>query len=102
MTSSRRAEICEPVSSRGGMAISMALLVAVEWHHHSATDLQSQCRHWRCGHDAGERGWITSADDGAANLHGDAHWGHPHRATRRRGSVGAKGATDRLSELDVP
>src|SRR5438309_244510 len=72
MTSSRRAEICEPVSSRGEIAISMALLVAVEWHHHSATDLQSQCRHWRCGHDAGEREWVTQSDDGAARIHGEA------------------------------
>ena len=67
------AEICEPVSSRGGIAVSMAFLVAVEWHHHSATDLQSQCSHRRCGHDDGERGWVTQSDDGGARIDGGDH-----------------------------
>ena len=49
MTSSSRAEICEPVSSRSGIAVSTALLVAVEWHHRIAIDLHSQWSHWRCG-----------------------------------------------------
>src|SRR6266545_6384127 len=45
MTSSSRAEICEPVSSRGGIAVSTTLLVAVEWRHHIAVELHSQWSH---------------------------------------------------------
>ena|SRR5437660_10731323 len=45
MTSSSRAEICEPVSSRGGIAVSTALLVGIEWHHHIAVDEHSQWSH---------------------------------------------------------
>src|SRR6185295_16942073 len=45
MTSSSRAEICEPVSSRSGIAVSTALLVAVKWHHRISIDLHSQWSH---------------------------------------------------------